>query len=234
MKLLYPLSKSSNSPVKLYPKFSFELSSNSSYSSSKSLPFFVYCVFNHPSDIWKEFSEEEDGFNRNMPLSTFLETQKDLLGSKFVTGVLVPAVHLGWVDFQYSHEYEQCTSSTTLGHIMEQGGVCLVFKCMAICVHSTPLFLTIHSIDQHEAFLKCVDATPSAFHLICQNMRQNNLDDSYLDLRIPDGWPYEFHALCAIRLQHFSIDWQTARLCSCREATNGEQERLATLESRGM
>lgn len=120
------------------PDSSFELSSDSSSSSSRSLSFFVYRVFklsSDSSDIWKEFSEEDDSFDKNMLLSTFMATREDLLGLKFVTGVLIPTAHLGQVDFQYSHEYERCTGSVTLGYIMERGGVCLVFEGMAICAH---------------------------------------------------------------------------------------------------
>lgn len=56
----------------------------------------------------------------------------------------------------------------------------------------------MQSLDHYEDFMKCVDATPSAFHLIRQNMRENNLDGSYLDLVYKMDDPTDF--------THFALD----------------------------
>lgn len=187
---------SSDSLVETYLDSSFELSSDFSSPSNIPLPCFVYRVFNPSHDAsdetWKVVQEEKDGFDRNMLLSTFMATREDLRGLKFVTGVIVPTAYLGQVDFQYSHEYEQCTGSMTLGSIMNQGGVCLVFEGLANCAYSSPLFLTVQYLDHYEAFMKCADATPSAFHLIREHMRENDLDGSYLDLVYKMDDPTDF------------------------------------------
>lgn len=157
---------------------------------------FVYGIFtpNHDDlcdgSIWKTFSRDDHAFDSQMLLSEFINSREELRQSKFLTGVLVPTADLVKPGFQYSRAYKACSDLATLGQIMKQGGVCLVFQ--GTFPHlSNPLFPTT-VLDQRDAWRRCVNDAPSTSDLIRQILLRNKLDGSYLDIIYQMNNPVDF------------------------------------------
>lgn len=87
--------------------------------------------YNIPGEsYWKHYSSGKPEVDARMLLSEFVtELYPD---SEFLTGVLVPARDLKEPAFKYSRIYQTCSDAIHLREIMEQGGICLVFRSMVI------------------------------------------------------------------------------------------------------
>lgn len=79
-------------------------------------------------DHWQRFPG--DSLNPQMLLSSFIKTRADMPQSKLHVCLYVPVADLGLPAFRYSPNYVECSALITVGQIMYQGGVCLVYEGM--------------------------------------------------------------------------------------------------------
>ncbi|KAE9399416.1 hypothetical protein BT96DRAFT_994032 [Gymnopus androsaceus JB14] len=134
---------------------------------------FYFCVYDPINDIyykaegrhfWKEFSPTDPGFDPNMLLSHFMKTRTDLPKENFVKALVIPVEDLPNTVFQYSPGYEEFSGLIMLQHVMNKGGVCLVYE------------------NHYNAFHQSVESANSAPDFIHETLSRHQVDASYLDI----------------------------------------------------